>query len=93
MQKQIETLLSKVTFTTDESPDTLTTSATSVSLADLDLSVRSYNVLGRYGCRTLADIIKINEDEFYHIRNLGRKSAEEIISKVHLFGEKMAWEI
>lgn len=66
-----------------------------MEIAELDLSVRSYNCLGRYFKHykaTVGDILTIDEDDFYNIRNLGRKSAEEIITKVHWFGLKMKWE-
>ena len=43
------------------------------------LSVRSYNVLKRSGIETLGDICKLSRTEFANLRNLGRKSYEEIV--------------
>ncbi len=63
-------------------------------IEDLDLSVRSFNCLRRAGVNTVGDILRIEtEDDMYAIRNLGRKSVEEIIGKVHALGLKMKWEV
>lgn len=52
------------------------------TVEDMNLSVRSYNCLKRAGCSTLADVISlIQSGELYHVRNLGRRSAEEVIAK------------
>lgn len=48
----------------------------------LDLSVRSYNCLRRAGINTLGDLLSISEDELYFIKNLGRKSIAEILTKL-----------
>lgn len=49
---------------------------------DMNLSVRSWNCLKRAGCNTLADVISlIQSGELYHVRNMGRRSAEEVIAK------------
>ncbi len=52
----------------------------------LDLSVRSYNCLHRAGINTVEDLLRLDEDELLKVRNLGRKSAEEIIGVVRRFG-------
>lgn len=51
-------------------------------IAELDMSVRSYNCLTRAGKRTLRDIVEMTEEELRQVRNLGRKSVEEV--KWHL---------
>jgi hypothetical protein len=55
-------------------------------ISDLDLSVRSFNCLKRAGKNTLRDIVEMTEDDLLQIRNLGRKSAEEIIGKIKSYG-------
>lgn len=56
---------------------------TSEGIATLELSVRSYNCLLRAGIKTIADLDrKMRENDWHHIRNLGRKSAEEIVSRM-----------
>ena len=54
----------------------------------LDLTVRPYNCLKRAGCNTVRDIITKypTMDKVYNIRNLGRKSLEEIIFKLSKLG-------
>ena len=55
----------------------------SIGLADMDLSVRSYNCLYRAGCSNLRDVISlIDRGMLLKVRNLGRKSTEEILSKI-----------
>lgn len=53
-----------------------------VPLEDLELSVRAYNALKRVGFINLWDLAGITSDELKHVRNLGRKQAEEILGKL-----------
>jgi len=55
-------------------------------ISKLDLSVRSYNCLARAGKKTLKDLRDMTMDEFYRIRNIGRKSAEEVVKMLHGYG-------
>lgn len=49
-------------------------------IAELNLSVRAYNVLKRAGCRTIADVLMLpSVKHLTRLRNMGRKSAEEVI--------------
>ena len=52
------------------------------SIEDMDLSVRSYNCLKRAGINTIEDLIKRTEDDMLKVKNLGRKSLEEVIYKL-----------
>lgn len=63
-----------------------------ITLEDMDLSVRSYNCLKRDGAATVADLLKMDAERFYKVRNLGRKSAEEITNKLHDMGLYGGWE-
>lgn len=55
-----------------------------MNLEQMDLSVRSYNCLYRHGCKTLQDVVDLAENrELMNVRNLGRKSAEEILSRIY----------
>lgn len=51
---------------------------TDMTLEELDLSVRSYNCLKRAGIDTLYEIAEMTFDELCHVRNLGKKSIDEI---------------
>lgn len=57
-----------------------------MSIDDIDLSVRSYNCLKRAGIHTVEDLTKKSEDDMLKVRNLGRKSLDEVIAKLHSFG-------
>lgn len=57
-----------------------------MSVEDLDLSVRSYNCLKRAGIHTVEDLTKKSEEDMLKVRNLGRKSLEEVIKKLHDLG-------
>jgi len=57
-----------------------------MSIDDLDLSVRSYNCLKRAGVNTVSDLVSKTEDEMMKVRNLGRKSLEEVVQKLESMG-------
>jgi len=57
-----------------------------MSIEELDLSVRSYNCLKRAGINTVQELIQRNEEEMMKVRNLGKKSLEEVISKLEELG-------
>ena len=52
----------------------------------MDLSVRSYNCLKRANIHTIEDLTKKSEDDMLKVRNLGRKSLDEVISNLHSYG-------
>ena len=52
------------------------------TIEELDLSVRSFNCLKRAGINTVSDLINKTEDDMMKVRNLGRKSLEEVIAKL-----------
>jgi DNA-directed RNA polymerase subunit alpha len=58
----------------------------SMSIEDLDLSVRPLNCLKRAGITTVEDLIKRSEDDMLKVRNLGRKSLDEVIAKLKNIG-------
>lgn len=53
-----------------------------MSIEELDLSVRSYNCLKRAGINTVEDLTNRTEEEMMKVRNLGRKSLEEVLNKL-----------
>ena len=55
-------------------------------IEDLELSIRSYNCLKRASIHTVEDLIKKTEDDMIKVRNLGRKSLDEIIKKLDDLG-------
>lgn len=61
-----------------------------MTIEELDLSVRSYNCLKRAGINTVEDLTNRTEDDMMKVRNLGRKSLEEVIQKLHGLGLSLA---
>ncbi len=57
-----------------------------MTIEELDLSVRSFNCLKRAGINTVEDLINKSEDDMMKVRNLGRKSLEEVMQKLSSLG-------
>ena len=60
-----------------------------LTIEELDLSVRSFNCLKRANINTVEDLISKTEDEMMKVRNLGRKSLEEVMAKLDSLGFKL----
>ena len=60
--------------------------ALEMTIEELDLSVRSFNCLKRAGINTVEDLVSKSEDEMMKVRNLGRKSLEEVMAKLDSLG-------
>ena len=63
-----------------------------LTIEELDLSVRSFNCLKRANINTVEDLISKSEDDMMKVRNLGRKSLEEVINKLAMMGLSLASE-
>jgi len=61
-----------------------------MTIEELDLSVRSFNCLKRAGINTVEDLVNKSESEMMKVRNLGRKSLEEVIGKLAALGFSFA---
>jgi DNA-directed RNA polymerase subunit alpha len=57
-----------------------------MTIEELDLSVRSFNCLKRAGINTVEDLISKTEEDMMKVRNLGRKSLEEVVNKLASLG-------
>ena len=53
-----------------------------MTIEELDLSVRAYNCLKRAGINTIAELVQRNQEDMMKVRNLGRKSLEEVEQKL-----------
>ena len=62
------------------------TKVLSMSIDDMDLSVRSYNCLKRAGINTVEDLIKKSKEDMIKVRNMGSKSIDEVIKKLDSLG-------
>ena len=79
-----ETMGSKSTVV--EKAETQRDKVLEMTIEELDLSVRSFNCLKRANINTVEDLISKTEDEMMKVRNLGRKSLEEVIGKLEMMG-------
>ena len=81
--------LSDETYDTEimvEHPDNSEEKVLEMTIEEFDLSVRSFNCLKRAGINTVRDLISRSEDEMMKVRNLGRKSLEEVVGKLAKLG-------
>ncbi len=69
-----------------EREETIKEKVLEMTIEELDMSVRSFNCLKRAGINTVEDLICKTEDDMIKVRNLGKKSLEEVIQKLHSLG-------
>ena len=69
-----------------ESKETVKEKVLEMTIEELDMSVRCFNCLKRAGIDTVEDLINRTEDDMIKIRNLGKKSLEEVVEKLHSLG-------
>ena len=69
-----------------EREETIKEKVLEMTIEELDMSVRSFNCLKRAGIDTVEDLINRTEEEMMKVRNLGKKSLEEVIQKLHSLG-------
>jgi len=79
-----ETVSEQVTVV--EKPETQRDKVLEMTIEELDLSVRSFNCLKRVNINTVEDLLSKTEDDMIKVRNLGRKSLEEVIHKLGMMG-------
>ena len=60
--------------------------ALEMTIEDLDLSVRAYNCLKRAGINTVSELVQRNQEDMMKVRNLGKKSLEEVEQKLQALG-------
>ncbi|GHU86364.1 DNA-directed RNA polymerase subunit alpha [Clostridia bacterium] len=60
-----------------------------MTLEEMDLSVRSFNCLKRVGISYVHDLLRMKEEDIMKIKNLGKKSLDEVINKINAMGFKM----
>lgn len=70
----------------DTQEDTDKEKALEMTIEELDLSVRAFNCLKRAGVNTVGDLINKSQDEMMKVRNLGKKSLEEVLAKLDSLG-------
>ena len=69
-----------------EREETIKEKVLEMTIEELDMSVRSFNCLKRAGIDTVEDLINRTEEDMIKVRNLGKKSLDEVIQKLHSLG-------
>ena len=69
-----------------EPEETIKEKVLEMTIEELDMSVRSFNCLKRAGIDTVEDLINRTEADMIKVRNLGKKSLEEVVQKLHSLG-------
>ena len=69
-----------------EPEETIKEKVLEMTIEELDMSVRSFNCLTRAGIDTVEDLINRTEADMIKVRNLGKKSLEEVVQKLHSLG-------
>lgn len=62
----------------------------SITIEELELSVRAYNCLKRASINSMAELLKKSEHDLLNIKNFGKKSSDEVIERLHHFGLELA---
>ncbi len=65
-------------------------SSPSMTIEELDLSVRAYNCLKRASINSMQELLKKSEHDLLNIKNFGKKSSDEVIERLHHFGLDLA---
>ncbi len=76
-----------------ERPETVKEKVLEMTIEELDMSVRSFNCLKRAGIDTVEDLTNKTEEDMIKVRNLGKKSLEEVIQKLHSLGLELKKEV
>ncbi len=76
-----------------ERPETVKEKVLEMTIEELDMSVRSFNCLKRAGIDTVEDLTNRTEEDMIKVRNLGKKSLEEVIQKLHSLGLDLKKEV
>lgn len=85
-----ESVVGKTTVV--EKADTQHNKVLELTIEELDLSVRSFNCLKRANINNVEDLISKTEDDMMKVRNMGRKSLEEVQNKLAMMGLSLASE-
>lgn len=64
-----------------------------IGISELDLSVRPFNILRRKGIQTVGQLVAMTENDLMELKNMGKRSLEEIQKKIHSMGLHFAGEV
>ena len=83
---EIEETISNESGETKETKD----DEPSITIDELELSVRAYNCLKRASINSMAELLQKSEHDLLNIKNFGKKSSDEVIERLHHFGLDLA---
>ena len=66
------------------------TNTPTMTIEELELSVRAYNCLKRASINSMAELLKKSEHDLLNIKNFGKKSSDEVIERLHHIGLDLA---
>ena len=87
IQREVETVSSAVV---EEEVAEVSEGEPSITIDELELSVRAYNCLKRASINSMAELLKKSEHDLLNIKNFGKKSSDEVIERLHHFGLDLA---
>ena len=85
-RKQVE----EVAVVEDKAEEVVSDEEPSITIDELELSVRAYNCLKRASINSMAELLKKSEHDLLNIKNFGKKSSDEVIERLHHFGLDLA---
>lgn len=74
----------------EEAAEEVSADEPSITIDELELSVRAYNCLKRASINSMAELLKKSEHDLLNIKNFGKKSSDEVIERLHHFGLDLA---
>ena len=83
--REVESVISDSSDVVESSSD-----EPSITIDELELSVRAYNCLKRASINSMAELLKKSEHDLLNIKNFGKKSSDEVIERLHHFGLDLA---
>lgn len=87
VHKEVEEVVSDSAESVDSSSSA---DEPSITIDELELSVRAYNCLKRASINSMAELLKKSEHDLLNIKNFGKKSSDEVIERLHHFGLDLA---
>ncbi len=85
IQRDVEEVAATADETVEASED-----EPSITIDELELSVRAYNCLKRASINSMSELLKKSEHDLLNIKNFGKKSSDEVIERLHHFGLDLA---
>lgn len=88
--KEIEENVASASVEENSEEEIVATDEPSITIDELELSVRAYNCLKRASINSMSELLKKSEHDLLNIKNFGKKSSDEVIERLHHFGLDLA---